>query len=112
MIGPSLLCVGTQGPGLYYVDTDGTRLTHHIFSVGSGSTYAYGILDSGYRYDLEVEEARELGKKAIYHATHRDAYSGGVVNCKSIRPPKLNSWYGVKQCSELWVSKKFENIFS
>ena len=69
-----------KGPGLYYVDTDGTRLTHHIFSVGSGSTYAYGVLDSAYRYDMSVEEARELGKRAIYHATHRDAYSGGVVN--------------------------------
>lgn len=78
-----LLHVYTQGPGLYYVDTDGTRLTHHMFSVGSGSTYAYGVLDSGYNYDLSVEEARELGKRAIYHATHRDAYSGGVVNCKS-----------------------------
>ena len=64
------------------MDTDGTRMTHHIFSVGSGSTYAYGVLDSGYRYDLSVEEARELGKRAIYHATHRDAYSGGVVNCE------------------------------
>ena len=64
------------------MDTDGTRLTHHIFSVGSGSTYAYGVLDSAYRYDMSVEEARELGKRAIYHATHRDAYSGGVVNCK------------------------------
>ena len=64
------------------MDTDGTRLTHHIFSVGSGSTYAYGVLDSAYRHDMSVEEARELGKRAIYHATHRDAYSGGVVNCK------------------------------
>ena len=74
-----------QGPGLYYVDTDGTRLTHHIFSVGSGSTYAYGVLDSGYRWDMEVDEARELGQRAIYHATHRDAYSGGVVNCEHIQ---------------------------
>ncbi len=65
------------------MDTDGSRLTHHIFSVGSGSTYAYGVLDSGYRWDLGVEEARELGQRAIYHATHRDAYSGGVVNCES-----------------------------
>ncbi|XP_064393901.1 proteasome subunit beta type-5-like [Halichondria panicea] len=69
-----------KGPGLYYVDTDGSRLTHHIFSVGSGSTYAYGVMDSGYHWDMEIEEARELGKRAIYHATHRDAYSGGVVN--------------------------------
>ena len=78
----SLTHVCTQGPGLYYVDSDGSRLTHHMFSVGSGSTYAYGVLDSGYSYDMSVEEARDLGKRAIYHATHRDAYSGGVVNCK------------------------------
>lgn len=72
-----------QGPGLYYVDSDGTRLTHHIFSVGSGSTYAYGVLDSCYRWELKDDEAYQLGIRAIYHATHRDAYSGGVVNCES-----------------------------
>ncbi|CAN0338895.1 unnamed protein product [Discosporangium mesarthrocarpum] len=33
------------GPQLYYVDDDGTRLHGNIFSVGSGSTYAYGVLD-------------------------------------------------------------------
>ncbi len=44
--------------------------------MGSGSTYAYGILDTGYRFDLSDEEAYELGRRAIYHATHRDAYSG------------------------------------
>lgn len=69
-----------NGPGLYYVDSDGTRLKGNIFSVGSGSTFAYGVLDSGYRYDLELEEAIDLGKRAIFHATHRDAYSGGSVN--------------------------------
>eukprot|EP01129_Flabellula_baltica_P012435 TRINITY_DN561_c0_g1_i1.p1 TRINITY_DN561_c0_g1~~TRINITY_DN561_c0_g1_i1.p1 ORF type:complete len:296 (+),score=78.73 TRINITY_DN561_c0_g1_i1:28-915(+) len=68
------------GPHLYYVDNDGTRLKGNLFSVGSGSTYAYGVLDSGYRYDLSVEEAIELGRRSIYHATHRDAYSGGFIN--------------------------------
>jgi len=76
-----LIVPSPQGPGLYYVDTDGTRLTHHLFSVGSGSTYAYGVLDSGYNYDMSVEEARELGLRAIYQATYRDSYSGGTVNC-------------------------------
>ena len=76
----SLTC---QGPGLYYVDSDGTRMTNPIFSVGSGSTYAYGVLDTGYSWDLSVEDACELGQRAIYHATHRDAYSGGVVNSES-----------------------------
>jgi 20S proteasome subunit beta 5 len=27
-----------------------------------------------------VEEAIDLGKRAIYHAAHRDAYSGGINN--------------------------------
>ena len=69
-----------QGPGLYYVDSDGTRFSNNIFSVGSGATYAYGVLDSGYKWDLSVDDAIQLGRRAIYHATHRDAYSGGVVN--------------------------------
>lgn len=39
---------GLQGPGLYYVDSEGGRLKGQRFSVGSGSPYAYGVLDSGY----------------------------------------------------------------
>merc|ERR1719391_930405 len=46
-----------KGPGLYYVDNDGERLEGKLFSVGSGSVYAYGVLDSDYRWDLSVEEA-------------------------------------------------------
>jgi len=68
------------GPNLYYIDNDGTRLKGDKFSVGSGATYAYGVLDNEYRKDLTIEEAVQLGKRAIYHATHRDAYSGGVIN--------------------------------
>ncbi|KAH8553611.1 proteasome component PRE2 [Umbelopsis sp. PMI_123] len=69
-----------SGPNLYYVDSDGSRIKGDLFSVGSGSTFAYGVLDSGYRHDLTVEEALELGKRSIFHATHRDAMSGGSVN--------------------------------
>ncbi|XP_039220662.1 proteasome subunit beta type-8 [Crotalus tigris] len=69
-----------KGPGLYYIDDRGARLKAPLFSTGSGNTYAYGILDSGHRPDLSVEEAYELGRRAICYATHRDSYSGGVVN--------------------------------
>lgn len=55
------------------------RLQGDLFSVGSGSPYAYGILDNYYREDLSVDEAVELGLRAIYHATHRDTASGGVA---------------------------------
>ncbi|CAB9531693.1 Proteasome subunit beta type-5 (Partial), partial [Seminavis robusta] len=40
----------------------------------------YGVLDTGYKPDLTVDEAIELGTRAIYHATHRDAASGGINN--------------------------------
>jgi 20S proteasome subunit beta 5 len=69
-----------SGPQLYYVDDDGTRLHGKYFSVGSGSMYAYGVLDNHWREDLTVEEAIDVGKRAIYHATHRDAASGGINN--------------------------------
>lgn len=39
---------------------------------------------SYYRKDLTYDEAIELGKRAIVHATHRDAYSGGINNGKFI----------------------------
>ncbi|KAK9918823.1 hypothetical protein WJX75_007250 [Coccomyxa subellipsoidea] len=68
------------GPGLYYVDSDGQRTKGQIFSVGSGSLYAYGVLDNGYKWDMEVEDAIELGRRSIYHATFRDAVSGGTVS--------------------------------
>lgn len=38
------------GPGLYYVDSDGQRTKGKIFSVGSGSLYAYGVLDQSYKW--------------------------------------------------------------
>ncbi|RUS77340.1 hypothetical protein EGW08_014894 [Elysia chlorotica] len=83
-----------KGPALYYVDSDGERLAGELFSVGSGSVYAYGVLDSDYRWDLTDQEAYDLGRRAIYHATHRDAYSGGVVNLYHM---KVTGWEKISQ---------------
>jgi 20S proteasome subunit beta 5 len=65
-----------------------------LFSVGSGSTYAYGILDAGYKHEMSIEEAIDLGRRAIYHATFRDAYSGGVVNLYHVQE---NGWVKISQ---------------
>ncbi|XP_073962458.1 proteasome beta5 subunit [Choristoneura fumiferana] len=89
-----------RGAQLYYVDSEGTRTPGKVFSVGSGSVYAFGVLDTGYRWDLTDVEAQELGRRAIYHATHRDAYSGGII-----RVYHMNSagWVNIsnEDCSEL-----------
>lgn len=78
-MGVMIAGVDNKGPQLFYVDDKGMRLRGQRFSVGSGSTYAYGVLDTHYRYEMSLDEAVELGKRAIFHATHRDIGSGGVV---------------------------------
>ncbi len=47
-------------PKIYMVTDDGSRIESHIFSVGSGSLIATGILQTGYRFDLSKEEAIAL----------------------------------------------------
>ena len=82
------MCAGVtpqEGPALYYIDSDGTRLAGNLFCVGSGQTFAYGVLDAEYRYDLTDEEALELGRRSILAAMHRDAYSGGSLNLYHVK---------------------------
>ncbi|XP_020665416.3 proteasome subunit beta type-11 [Pogona vitticeps] len=87
------LCVATllcgwdhTGPSLYYVYSNGTCLSGDAFSVGSGSPYAYSVIDGAYRYDLPRDEAFLLARQAVGHAAHRDAYSGGNVDLYHVRP--------------------------
>ncbi|GJD08167.1 Proteasome subunit beta type-5 [Galdieria sulphuraria] len=56
-----------KGPHIYYVDSEGTRLKGSKFSVGSGSTHALGVLDQGYKWNM-------------------DAFSGGYINVYYIGP--------------------------
>ncbi|GJZ18405.1 probable LRR receptor-like serine/threonine-protein kinase isoform X1 [Tanacetum coccineum] len=74
------LKVTHSGPGLYYMDSEGGRLKGTNLSVGSGSPYAYDVLDSRYHFDMTVDEAAELARRSIYHATFRDGARGGVAS--------------------------------
>jgi len=105
------LSVGTMiagwdktGPQLYYVDSDGTRLHGKVFSVGSGSTFAYGVLDNGYSWEMTDEEAQELGRRSIYHATHRDAYSGGTCSVYHITE---GGWTKISQTNVVDLHYKY-----
>ncbi|WRT69102.1 proteasome subunit beta type-5 [Kwoniella shivajii] len=94
------------GPCIFYVDDDGQRLKGDLFSVGSGSTFAYGVLDQGYKWDLTDEEAQELGRRSIVAAGHRDAYSGNTCNLFHV---KQEGWdfIGNYDINELWY--EYEN---
>lgn len=67
------------GAKLFYIDDDATRIRGQMFAVGSGGTFAYGVLDTQYKWDMTVDEAVKLGMRAVVSATHKDAMSGGVV---------------------------------
>ncbi|XP_065142696.1 proteasome subunit beta type-11b [Paramisgurnus dabryanus] len=69
-----------SGPRVVYVCSDGRRLQGDLFSVGSGSPYAYSILDSSVYWGMSVVEAASIAREAVYRATHRDAYSGNNVD--------------------------------
>lgn len=96
-----------EGPSLYYIDSDGTRLPGNLFCVGSGQTFAYGVLDAEYRYDLTEEEALELGRRSILAATHRDAYSGGYINLYHV---KEEGWvhHGFSDTDPIFWNTKLE----
>ncbi|XP_035526788.1 proteasome subunit beta type-11a [Morone saxatilis] len=86
-----------SGPKLIYVCSDGARLQGDIFSVGSGSPYAYGVLDRDLRWSLSKEEAISLAREAVFRATHRDAYSGNNVDLFHIT-------------AQGWSQRKRENL--
>lgn len=95
-----------EGSKLIYVDSEGMRSHGSVFSVGSGSPYALGVLDTGYRWDMTNEEAFDLARRGIYHATRKDAYSGGIVRLYHINE---KGWRNISNtdCHEL--HDMFEN---
>jgi 20S proteasome subunit beta 5 len=78
-VGTMIAGSDSKGVQMFYCDNDGIRVAGNLFAVGSGGTYAYGVLDSYYKHDMTLEEAVALGKRAISEATYMDSGSGGVV---------------------------------
>ncbi|KAM4854060.1 proteasome subunit beta type-11 [Thomomys bottae] len=108
------LCVATalcgwdrSGPALFYVYSDGTCLQGNIFSVGSGSPYAYGVLDRSYHYEMSVQEAYALARYAVAHATHRDAYSGGSIDLFHVRE---SGWEHVSRSDVCTLNTQLQDL--
>jgi len=65
-------------PGLYSFDPfGGFSEKDKFYSTGSGSPFAYGVLEAGFKENLTTEEAIPLVIKAIKVAIERDIGSGG-----------------------------------
>ena len=80
-----------HGLHLYDLFPDGsiTRITDFISS-GSGSVFAYGVLETQYKKDMSTDEAVALAVKSVNTALQRDSASGNgidviVINEKEIK---------------------------
>ncbi len=77
--------VDNTGFTLYDIFPDGSLSIHEDFTCsGSGSVYAYGVLETLYKKDLTVSEGVKLALKAVNAAIQRDIASGNGIDIMTI----------------------------
>jgi proteasome beta subunit len=74
----------SSGPKLFSVDLMGSAIEDNIISTGSGSPVAYGVLEDGYNKRMSMDEAAELGVRALKASRVRDAMSGNGIDVVKI----------------------------
>ena len=79
-----LILGGVDGKGghVYSVDPAGGSIEDKFVSVGSGSPFAYGVLEEGYSRDMSVADGVDLALRGLTAAMKRDSASGDgyIVN--------------------------------
>lgn len=92
-----------DGVSLYDVFPDGTSTKiENYFCSGSGSVYAYGLIDGSYTEQMTLEEGAALAKKAIRSAIIRDSASGNGYDIVAI------SKDGVKEVESVEFSPQID----
>jgi 20S proteasome subunit beta 5 len=94
-------------PRIFYVDSSGARIEGDMFAVGSGSTFAFGILDTTNLGSLNLDEAVDIGIRAIRYATFRDASSGGFINVYVITRDGWELVFSEDLDRSLWNKESF-----
>jgi len=91
-----LLGGGSDGDfSLLSFDSGGSSLSDKYVSTGSGSPFAYGVLEEGYVEKMNEKDAINLAVKAVRSAIRRDMASGEgidvwIVNAKGVtKLPKV-----------------------
>ncbi|MEM2669713.1 MAG: proteasome subunit beta [Candidatus Bathyarchaeia archaeon] len=73
-----------EGYHLYSLDPFGSAIEDNMIATGSGSPVAYGVLESGYRDEIRLEEGIALAVKAINAAIRRNVFTGDDFNIATI----------------------------
>lgn len=80
----------STGGHVYSLDAAGGSIRDEYVSVGSGSTFAYGVLEDHYELNMTEDEAIDLAIRALNAAMRRDSASGdgyavAVINKEGFR---------------------------
>ncbi|MDG6224301.1 MAG: archaeal proteasome endopeptidase complex subunit beta [Candidatus Thermoplasmatota archaeon] len=82
-----------EGGHLFSIDAAGGSIPDMYCATGSGSPFAYGMLEDGYREDLTTKDGVDLAIKSLRSAMKRDSASGDgydivVINKSGWNPVK------------------------
>ena len=66
----------SEGGHIYSLDAAGGSIPDKFCATGSGSPYAYGVLEDHYKDDMNTKEGVDLVIKALHSAMKRDSASG------------------------------------
>lgn len=90
-------------PQLYDIFPDGSVMDSSetgFVASGSGSTFAYGLVEDLYKHELSLEQGIDLATRAVHSAIKRDSASGQGVNVMIITKD------GVKEMPAKLISEK------
>ncbi|MCK9151495.1 archaeal proteasome endopeptidase complex subunit beta [Methanobacterium alcaliphilum] len=97
--------VDETGAKIYSLDPAGGMIKDKFISTGSGSPFAYGVLEDRYTDDLYIEEGIDIAIRAIKSAMERDTYSGNGILVATVTEDE-----GYRMLSEEEVQKRLKEI--
>ncbi len=97
---------GVDGKGghMFSVDPAGGCIEDRFVSVGSGSPFAYGIVEEGYSRDLSTSDAVDLALRGLTAAMKRDSASGDGYLAHVITPKEY------RELSEDEINKRLKTL--
>ena len=97
---------GVDGKGghVFSVDMAGGCVEDKFVSIGSGSPFAYGVLEEGYSRDLSTSDAVDLALRALTAAMKRDSASGDGYLAHVITPKEY------RELSEDEINKRLKAL--
>ncbi|EQD49904.1 Proteasome, alpha and beta subunits, partial [mine drainage metagenome] len=84
--------VDPKGNHVFSVDPAGGCIEDRFVSVGSGSTFTYGLLEENYSRDMSTSDAVDLALRGLTAAMKRDSASGDGYLVHVITPKEYREF--------------------